>query len=129
MSSDPARPLTPASVKAAHELIQPYIHKTPVLTCSTLNTIASTPQDPSALAGTPFEGQEPARPRIRFFFKCENYQRIGAFKARGAFHAVLRLRDELGEEELKRRGVVTHSSGMMVLFFTWFFGGVGGGAI
>lgn len=29
MSSDPARPLTPASVKAAHELIQPYIHKTP----------------------------------------------------------------------------------------------------
>ncbi|KAJ9244558.1 hypothetical protein DTO271D3_3932 [Paecilomyces variotii] len=111
MSSDPARPLTPASVKAAHELIQPYIHKTPVLTCSTLNTIASTPQDPSALAGTPFEGQEPARPRIRFFFKCENYQRIGAFKARGAFHAVLRLRDELGEEELKRRGVVTHSSG------------------
>jgi Threonine dehydratase len=114
-SSSAARPLTPASVKAAHELIQPYIHKTPVLTCSTVNKIASTPQDPSALVGTPFEGQEPARPRFRFFFKCENYQRIGAFKARGAFHAVLRLRDEIGEEELRKKGVVTHSSGMGVL--------------
>lgn len=62
--------------------------------------------------GTPFEGQGPSHPRLRFFFKCENYQRIGAFKARGAFHALLRLVEERGEEEVKRRGVVTHSSGI-----------------
>ncbi|MCJ1386359.1 hypothetical protein MMC17_009485 [Xylographa soralifera] len=99
-------PLERSSVEAAHELIKPYIHETPVLTCQTLNDLASTPQLPSALVGTPFEGQRPAAPKINFFFKCENYQRIGAFKIRGASHALERLsKDEL------RNGVVTHSSG------------------
>lgn len=107
-----AQLLTPAAVEAAYGLIQPFVHRTPLLTCKTLNSIASTPQTPDSLAGTPFEGQPPAHPKFRLFFKCENLQRIGAFKARGAFHALLRLIEECGEEEVKRRGVITHSSGM-----------------
>jgi threonine dehydratase len=107
-----AQLLTPAAVEAAYGLIQPYVHRTPLLTCKTLDSIASTPQSPESLVGTPFEGQTPARPKFRLFFKCENLQRIGAFKARGAFHALLRLIEERGEEEVKRRGVTTHSSGM-----------------
>lgn len=104
-------PLTGENVRAAHALIKPYIHETPVLTCKTLNRIASTPQTPEWLIGTPFEGQTPASPKINFFFKCENYQRIGAFKVRGAFHAVLRVVGTMGEEEVRRKGVITHSSG------------------
>ena len=99
--------LNRSSVQAAHELIKKHIHKTPVLTSKTLSNLASTPQLPEALIGTTFEGQRPAKPTIRFFFKCENYQRIGAFKSRGAFHALARL----SKEELSR-GVVTHSSGI-----------------
>ncbi|KAJ5668616.1 uncharacterized protein N7477_007186 [Penicillium maclennaniae] len=112
MASDKtAQSLTPDAVRAAYKLIQPYVHRTPLLTCKTLDTTASTPQSPDALVGTPFEGQTPAHPKFRFYFKCENLQRIGAFKARGAFHAILRLVEERGEEEVKRRGVITHSSG------------------
>lgn len=110
--AEQARALNPAAVHAAYSLIQPHIHRTPLLTCTTLDTIASTPQTLEALVGTPYEGQTPARPRFRLFFKCENFQRIGAFKARGAFHALLRLIEERGEEEVRRRGVITHSSGM-----------------
>ncbi|KAI9881470.1 MAG: hypothetical protein M1830_000032 [Pleopsidium flavum] len=99
-------PLTRESVRSAHSLIEPYIHRTPVLTSTTLSDLSSTPQTHKSLVGTPFEGQEPARPNINLFFKCENYQRIGAFKSRGAFHALGRLSDE----EVKK-GVVTHSSG------------------
>ncbi|KAK5019085.1 pyridoxal-phosphate dependent enzyme-domain-containing protein [Cryomyces antarcticus] len=99
-------PLTRSSVQAAHNLIRSNIHLTPVLTCQTLTDIASTPQSPEALKGTEYEGKEPARPKINLFFKCENLQKIGAFKARGAFHALARLTDEDLE-----RGVVTHSSG------------------
>lgn len=100
------RPLTRDAVFEAHDRIEQYIHRTPVLTSTTLSDLASTPQDASALKGTEYEGQTPARPRIRLFFKCENYQKVGAFKARGAFHALSRL----SEEELAK-GVVTHSSG------------------
>ncbi|OOF94231.1 hypothetical protein ASPCADRAFT_208756 [Aspergillus carbonarius ITEM 5010] len=103
--------LTPSAVHAAYSLIQPYVHRTPLLTCQTLNAIASAPQSPEELTGTPFEGQAPANPKFHFFFKCENYQRIGAFKARGAFHALLRLIAERGKEEVQKRGVITHSSG------------------
>ncbi|KAF8909212.1 serine racemase [Mucidula mucida] len=66
----------------------------------TQDRIASTPQAPNA-----------ASPNIRLSFKCENYQKIGAFKVRGAFHALIRLIRHLGEDEVRRRGVVTHSSG------------------
>ncbi|KAF2635773.1 threonine dehydratase catabolic [Massarina eburnea CBS 473.64] len=91
MSSSPTLALTRDNVIKAHELIKPHIHHTPVLTNTTLTTLASTPQTPDALRGTPWEGQEPAKPKFRLFFKCENFQRIGAFKVRGAFHAVIRL--------------------------------------
>lgn len=108
--------LTRDSVVAAHALIKPHIHTTPVLTNTTLSNLASTPQSAEALRGTPWEGQEPAKPRIRLFFKAENFQKIGAFKVRGAFHAVLRLVEEKGIEEVRRKGVVTHSSGMSVIY-------------
>ncbi|KAF1354829.1 pyridoxal-phosphate dependent enzyme-domain-containing protein [Delphinella strobiligena] len=58
-----------------------------------------------------WEGKKPARPKIRVLFKHENEQKIGAFKARGAFHALGRVMEVLGEREVRRRGVVTHSSG------------------
>ena len=104
MAPHPA--LTRENVIEAHGLIRSHIHQTPVLTNRTLSTLASTPQSPSALVGTPWEGQPPARPRVRLFFKCENLQRGGAFKARGAFHALARL-----PPEQRARGVVAHSSG------------------
>lgn len=99
-------PLTRASVQEAQERIRPYIHETPVLTCSTLNEIVSTPQSLEALKGTQYERRTPATPTFKLFFKCENFQKIGAFKARGAFHALSRL-----SEEEKNNGVITHSSG------------------
>lgn len=113
--ADPSKcpPLTRPSVIAAHALIKPHIHHTPVLTNTTLSSLASTPQTASALEGTPWEGQEPASPVMRLWFKCENLQRVGAFKVRGAFHALTRLVQEEGWEEGggRERGVVTHSSG------------------
>ncbi|THV68903.1 tryptophan synthase beta subunit-like PLP-dependent enzyme [Aureobasidium pullulans] len=99
-------PLTRSSVQAAHEAIKQHIHRTPTITCDTISRLASTPQSADSLKGTPFEGRTPAKPQISLFFKCENYQKIGAFKARGAFHALSRL----SKEELSK-GVVTHSSG------------------
>ncbi len=64
--------------------LQPYLHRTPVLTCSALDERAGR----------------------RVFLKCENFQRTGSFKLRGALSALLQLPpDELA------RGVVTHSSG------------------
>ncbi|KAI4665952.1 uncharacterized protein J4E78_003417 [Alternaria triticimaculans] len=110
-SAAPHASLTRASVEAAHALIKPHIHDTPVLTNTTLNTLANKPQAPEALQGTQWEGQEPAKPKVNLFFKCENFQRIGAFKVRGAFHAVTRLIERDGLEAVQRKGVVTHSSG------------------
>jgi threonine dehydratase len=71
-------------VVAAHERIRPYIHRTPVLTSSYFN----------------------ARTGAELFFKCEYFQKAGAFKARGASNAVFGL-----SEEQAARGVATHSSG------------------
>ena len=73
-----------ADVGAAAERIRLFAHRTPVLTCSSLD----------AMVGA------------SLFFKCENFQKVGAFKFRGACNAVF----SLGEEEA-RRGVATHSSG------------------
>jgi threonine dehydratase/serine racemase len=73
-----------AAIRAAHERIRPHVHETPVMTCETLDRRAGK----------------------RLFFKCENLQKGGAFKARGASHAVWKLDDETAA-----RGVVTHSSG------------------
>ena len=72
------------TIRAAHQRIRPYIHRTPVLTNSWLNDAC----------------------RASLFFKCENFQKVGAFKARGATNAVFVLNDEIA-----RRGVATHSSG------------------
>lgn len=104
-------PLTSDSIKAAYALIGSYIHQTPVLRSTTLDRIASTAQEKSALKGTASEGQKPAAPLFRLYFKCENFQKIGAFKARGAFHALLRLCSELGIDQVRKCGVTTHSSG------------------
>lgn len=109
--------LTRTSVLEAHALIKQYIHYTPVLTNQTLTALASTPQSPSDLTGTPWAGQSPARPKLRLWFKCENLQKVGAFKVRGAFHALTRLMAEEGWEAGggRERGVVTHSSGMLAV--------------
>lgn len=72
------------TLNLAHELIAPHIHKTPVLTSGLLNEIAA----------------------CEIFFKCENFQRMGAFKMRGALNAIMNL-----SQAQKDRGVVTHSSG------------------
>src|SRR4051812_26091113 len=72
------------AIRAAHERVRPYIHRTPVLTSSRLDEANG----------------------AAVFFKCENLQKVGAFKARGATNAVFAL-DEL----VSRRGVATHSSG------------------
>ncbi|KJR88830.1 threonineeeee dehydratase [Sporothrix schenckii 1099-18] len=106
-------PLTRASVVEAHNLIRPFVHRTPVLTNRTIDGIVSTPRTAEELQGTPWEGATPARPTLRIWFKCENMQRVGAFKARGAFHAVERLKREPGWEAGGgfAKGVATHSSG------------------
>ncbi|MBN1330032.1 MAG: pyridoxal-phosphate dependent enzyme [Candidatus Heimdallarchaeota archaeon] len=71
-------------VKVAYNLIKGFVNNTPVMTSSTLDKHLD----------------------CNCFFKCENFQKIGAFKFRGAIHALLRLSDEE-----KKRGVITHSSG------------------
>jgi threonine dehydratase len=71
-------------IAVAHERIQPFVHRTPVLTSSGINGIFGS----------------------SLFFKCENFQKVGAFKFRGATNAILSLSREDAE-----RGVGTHSSG------------------
>src|SRR5687768_1877360 len=80
MNSIPTR----EDIVAAHERIRPYIHKTTVLTSQSLDELAG----------------------CKIFFKCENFQKIGAFKARGAMNASLSLKTV----ELEK-GLATHSSG------------------
>lgn len=102
MTTPPQQPPlpTPSSIRAASTLIAPYIHRTPLLTCATLNRLANTPL-----------AHESQPPTFSLFFKTENLQKIGAFKARGAHHALLRLIERLGLDSVRDRGVVTHSSG------------------
>jgi threonine dehydratase len=73
-----------AAVRAAAARIAGVVHRTPVMTCETLDHLTGR----------------------SIFFKCENLQKVGAFKYRGATNAVLRLTDAEAA-----RGVVTHSSG------------------
>jgi threonine dehydratase len=75
---------TIADVREATRRITPYAHRTPVMTSQTLNAMA---------------GRE-------LFFKCEMFQKVGAFKFRGACNAVMKL-----PAEVAAGGVVTHSSG------------------
>ncbi|UNI20743.1 Threonine ammonia-lyase [Purpureocillium takamizusanense] len=106
-------PLTRASVVEAHRIVAPHVHRTPVVTNRTLSEMASRPRTAEELRGTRWEGRRPAAPRMRLWFKCENMQRIGAFKVRGAFHAVEKLMREEGwlGGGGREKGVVTHSSG------------------
>jgi threonine dehydratase len=64
--------------------ISPFIHRTPILSSTLLNKMVD----------------------AQLFFKCENFQKMGAFKMRGATNAIMQLNDSQ-----KRNGVVTHSSG------------------
>ncbi|CAG7925071.1 unnamed protein product [Penicillium olsonii] len=100
-------PLTRESTLEAHELIKPLIHRTPVLTSEALNKMASTPR----AQGT--GDRQSAKPVIRLWFKCENLQRAGAFKARGAFHAIERLKQDpsFTQNGGMEKGVVGFSSG------------------
>ncbi|QNJ96974.1 pyridoxal-phosphate dependent enzyme [Constantimarinum furrinae] len=73
-----------AQLDSAYSIVKPYVHRTPVLSSSLLNELTGS----------------------NLFFKCENFQKMGAFKMRGAVHAISKLNDNE-----KARGVVTHSSG------------------
>ncbi len=72
------------AVREAARRIEPHAHRTPVLTCASLDRMVN----------------------ASLFFKCENFQKAGAFKFRGACNAVFSL-----SEEEASRGVATHSSG------------------
>ncbi|GFP54278.1 hypothetical protein ACSS6W_001978 [Trichoderma asperelloides] len=106
-------PLTRDSVYWAHKVVKKHVHRTPVVTNQTLSELASTPRTVDDLKDTRFAGKTPAKPVLRLWFKCENLQRIGAFKVRGAFYALHKLLEEPGwlEGGGKEKGVVTHSSG------------------
>ncbi|MDJ0686249.1 MAG: pyridoxal-phosphate dependent enzyme [Alphaproteobacteria bacterium] len=82
-------------VVEAHDRIRPHIHNTPVLTSSYLNDATG----------------------ASLFFKCENFQKAGAFKVRGATNAVFGLR----EDQLEK-GVATHSSGNHALSLSYAAG-------
>lgn len=75
---------TKQDLQKAHESIKPYIHNTPIFTSQTINDITG----------------------AEVFFKCENYQKMGAFKMRGGTYAIQCLTDEQ-----RAKGVATHSSG------------------
>lgn len=111
-------PLNRDSVCSAHKVVKSHVHRTPVVTNQTLSELASTPATVEYLKDTRFAGRTPAKPVLRLWFKCENLQRIGAFKVRGAFYALHKLSEEPGwlEGGGKEKGVVTHSSGKMVLY-------------
>jgi threonine dehydratase len=80
----PPASLTMRSIREAHARIRDKIHRTPVMTSEVLDGMAGN----------------------KLYFKCENLQKVGAFKARGATNAVFLLSDAEAA-----RGVVTHSSG------------------
>lgn len=106
-------PLTRESTLKAHEPIKPFIHRTPVLTSRALNQMASTPRARGK------EDCQPAKPIIRLWFKCENLQRVGAFKARGAFHAIERLKQDPSfiKSGGMEKGVVGFSAGEKTSIF------------
>ncbi|MGR3460515.1 MAG: beta-hydroxyaspartate dehydratase BhcB [Roseovarius sp.] len=90
-----AADLTIDDMHAARERIAPYIHRTPVLTSSFLNELTG----------------------ADLYFKCENFQKAGAFKVRGASNAVFGLDDAQAA-----RGVATHSSGNHALSLSYAAG-------
>lgn len=95
MKDLPVTPPTHGDVIAAHDRIAPHIHRTPVLTSHFLNDLTG----------------------AELFFKCENFQKAGAFKVRGACNAVFGLDDATAA-----RGVATHSSGNHALSLSYAAG-------
>ena len=85
-------PPTTEDILQAANRIRPYINRTPVMTSSTLDRMTG----------------------AELFFKCENFQKVGAFKARGATNAIFSL-----EESETVRGVCTHSSGNHAQALAW----------
>src|SRR4026208_2338553 len=79
-------------VRRARGRLATFLHRTPVMTSITFD----------------------AEIGARVFWKCENLQKVGAFKARGALNAVL----SLGDDDA-RRGVITHSSGNHAAALAW----------
>ena len=86
-------PVTLKDVETAHERVKPYVHETPILTSQALNTMAN-------------KNNNINDSNISLFFKCENFQKTGSFKIRGATNAVFSLTDEEASN-----GICTHSSG------------------
>ncbi|EAS06712.1 pyridoxal-phosphate-dependent protein (macronuclear) [Tetrahymena thermophila SB210] len=83
-SSNQQKQPTVEDILQAHQKIKPYIHQTPIITCTSLNQLVG----------------------ADLYFKCENFQKGGSFKSRGAANAILSL-----SKEQKKNGVGTHSSG------------------
>ncbi len=79
-------------VQAAKERLKGYANVTPIMASRTLNRLVG----------------------AKVYFKCENFQRIGAFKFRGAFNSI----SQLSKAE-KARGVITYSSGIMRKQWLW----------
>jgi threonine dehydratase len=84
--------ITLDTIREAHARMGPHLHRTPVLHSTRL----------SELVGA------------SIYFKCENFQKVGAFKARGACNAIFSLSDDAAQ-----RGVVTHSSGNHGAALAW----------
>lgn len=97
MTTSPRSPRpTLDDVRAAARRIEPFVHRTPIARCTAIDDLAG---DPGA---------------CEVHLKCENLQKVGAFKARGAMNAVLLLDDATAA-----RGVVTHSSGNHAQALAW----------
>ena len=83
-TSQPVFPVAYADIEAAAQRLEGFAHRTPVLTSTTVNRLVD----------------------AEVFFKCENFQRTGSFKFRGAYNALSQL-----SEAQKQAGVITYSSG------------------
>ncbi len=75
-----------SEIRESYSRVKDYVHRTPILTSRLINELA----------------------QAEVYFKCENFQKMGAFKMRGASNAILKI-----PETIRSRGVVTHSSGNM----------------
>ena len=79
-------------ISAAYDRISPFIHKTPLIRSKEIDKLCG----------------------CEIIFKADNFQKVGAFKARGACNAIMSM-----EEERLRRGVITHSSGNHGAALSW----------
>jgi len=92
MTLTPSPRPSPQEIREAHIRIRPHIHRTPLMSNQSINKMVD----------------------AELIFKCENMQKVGAFKARGATNAVLSL-----SEDMQAKGVATHSSGNHAQALSW----------